>query len=1005
MSLRDRVRRPTSRQDEDAAQDDGLHLTFDADGANFSMTRKAFAELSRGRGPRAAQEQLIVLEMLAEQGAAVPIANGYCLTSVDTVRLDTDEREILGLPPAFPGLFTAEVTGNTTSPRFRVTIHAEMEGRRVPFRRSGPTVTIGTSTRHLLTPRSLRVLEDMEHHAAIPAAERTEAHNLRLVASLRSAQDDATETDRLHLSLGHLDAFEVLVPDRVGLIATPEHDGSLTLAPDLGVDPDLLDERYGQLDNAVEAGVLRVGDQLVLLEERQLRGVREVRRRRRVPTAHARDFLHAPGSFVDPDLVDVDISFGVRVAGVGIVIPQTFAEASESGIAWFGDEPVVHPTAVLATLITDLPRLEQVERSIELARETGAATVAVGQDLVDVADPTETNQILSETRQRLEAEPLPTAAPTDPTTPADESGVVPVGMWVVEPADQATTIQQRVAAASAPPIDITALLRQPFPHQREGIDWLIDLLTSAVEADRNDPGRVQGALLADDMGLGKTYMTLAALAHYCSGAMTPGVAARPCLAVVPLSLIENWESEIAETFPTPPFERVVVLQGERDLARFRRDGAGRETRADAAALNADGLLPEEEIRLSLRVGPEYGDQRLDAPGRLVLTTFETLASYQLSLAQVDWGVVVLDEAQNVKNPETLRSRAARGLKAQFKLLATGTPVENSLRDFWCLMDTAQPGLLGGWSDFRSTWVTPMAEADHGERQRLGHELRSVVGRSMLRRTKEDHLSDLPPKTVHGPWVTDGVMLRADLGVRMPIPQQTAYDDVLGAYRALGPQRPPGAALGTVQRLRSVSLHPDTASEHEIPADSAALMRSARMLAAVRVLDEIRPRGEKAIVFVIDRKVQVRLAAWLTERYRLPVRVVNGDTKATSRGTAPSRKRLIDEFQAAPGFGVIIMSPLAVGVGLTVVGANHAIHLERHWNPAKEAQATDRIYRIGQRRPVHVYLPAALHPQITSFDQNLDQLLRQKTQLRDVLVVPEAVTDADLVEALGLDTSA
>ncbi|MET0885090.1 MAG: C-terminal helicase domain-containing protein, partial [Mycetocola sp.] len=130
-------------------------------------------------------------------------------------------------------------------------------------------------------------------------------------------------------------------------------------------------------------------------------------------------------------------------------------------------------------------------------------------------------------------------------------------------------------------------------------------------------------------------------------------------------------------------------------------------------------------------------------------------------------------------------------------------------------------------------------------------------------------------------------------------------------------------------------------------------------------------------------------------------VVNGQTNAVSARGGSTRRSLIREFEQVEGFNVIIMSPLAVGVGLTVVGANHAIHLERHWNPAKEAQAPDRIYRIGQKKAVHVYLPMAFHPHLQSFDVNLDTLLRQKTDLKDSVIVPEAVSERELMATMGL----
>ncbi|MBO0919791.1 SWF/SNF helicase family protein [Cellulomonas sp. zg-ZUI222] len=155
----------------------------------------------------------------------------------------------------------------------------------------------------------------------------------------------------------------------------------------------------------------------------------------------------------------------------------------------------------------------------------------------------------------------------------------------------------------------------------------------------------------------------------------------------------------------------------------------------------------------------------------------------------------------------------------------------------------------------------------------------------------------------------------------------------------------GAALKTLHELSATSLHPGLLTGR-LDADPRRVDESARTLVTVRtVLDQVRAAGEKAIVFAKTKDVQRALALWLREIYGLRVDIVNGDTPAT--GTGDTRLAKIRAFEAVPGFNVIVMSPLAVGVGLTVVGANHAIHLERHWNPAKEAQATDRIHRIGQ----------------------------------------------------------
>ena len=140
-----------------------------------------------------------------------------------------------------------------------------------------------------------------------------------------------------------------------------------------------------------------------------------------------------------------------------------------------------------------------------------------------------------------------------------------------------------------------------------------------------------------------------------------------------------------------------------------------------------------------------------------------------------------------------------------------------------------------------------------------------------------------------------------------------------------------------------------------------------------------------------------MAAAIQMTYGLQVDIINGDTKTSSRHADQTRQGIIDRFQEADGFDVIIMSPVAAGVGLTVTAANNVIHLERHWNPAKEAQATDRVYRIGQTRSVNVYLPVAVHPELMSFDERLNRLLRNKVDLSDAVVTTEMVSEDELMD--------
>ncbi len=208
----------------------------------------------------------------------------------------------------------------------------------------------------------------------------------------------------------------------------------------------------------------------------------------------------------------------------------------------------------------------------------------------------------------------------------------------------------------------------------------------------------------------------------------------------------------------------------------------------------------------------------------------------------------------------------------------------------------------------------------------------------------------------------------------------------------------GYFLTGLQRLRDVSLHPDLLGGMELPLPATVqeckteARKSGKLSALLNVLDEIKDRQEKVLIFVINKRLQIFLSHILGKIYAMPVAVLNGDTKAVAkRQSVLTRRRLIEQFEAREGSGMMIMSPVAAGVGLTITGANNVIHLERHWNPAKEDQATDRVYRIGQIRDVSVFIPILHHPGHDSFDLHLHRLLAKKIDLKDAVVAPESVT--------------
>ncbi|MCB1635371.1 MAG: DEAD/DEAH box helicase, partial [Xanthomonadales bacterium] len=777
-----------------------------------------------------------------------------------------------------------------------------------------------------------------------------------------------------------------------------------------------LERRWAQLDLTADGGVLRVENRIVLLDPKRLEGVKEVLGNRRIPADRVAEFLASPTAFLDAALVNLDLGFSVRVLGVGKLEHIEFGPLEGQRPDWFSIDHQASPPlppAVLESLLKSPEEVERFEELLQAAQAERAEVVHFGGERIDVSDPGAVQQALGAVRAGIEGHSDPSISEPSETA-AKETARVAV---LIDEADEvrAALLSRAANATSTLEPDWDLLARPPFPHQREGIAWITGLMDMALADRADDLYRLQGGLLADDMGLGKTYMALVAAAAYLQRQAQAGKPQKPILVVAPLTLLENWWDEVGHTFRGAPFRDIVVLQAGKDLAKYRAGGVQRESVQLSELLRDDGSMDEDAIRYALRIGPESGAGRLDMERRLVLTTYQTLRDYQFSLCRIDWGMVVFDEAQNTKNPNALQTRAAKGLKADFKLLATGTPVENSLGDFWCLVDTVQPGLLGTWQVFREQWIKPIISASEDERDevrsRIGASLRAAVGAFMLRRIKEDQLKGLPSKTIHcgvAQPESQGVRHSPQLCAPMRGSQLQAYDDALHAYRverAGGDGR--GRALAVLSQLRQISLHPRLKEEAALLTRSAdearsRLAGSGKLHVLVGLLDQIRARGEKVILFMVTKRLQSALKLWLDQIYGLDIAIINGDTKAIpTKGDALSRKQLITAFEALDGFNILIMSPVAAGVGLTVIGANHVVHVERHWNPAKEAQASDRVYRIGQTRDVHIHLPAVTHPKFDSFDVHLDRLLRGKMMLKDAVVTPEPVSEDEMLRSMGL----
>lgn len=479
-------------------------------------------------------------------------------------------------------------------------------------------------------------------------------------------------------------------------------------------------------------------------------------------------------------------------------------------------------------------------------------------------------------------------------------------------------------------------------HQLEGVAWLQHLIKKC-------PTYCRGALLADDMGLGKTLQILTTLA----AAFEESPNLPPALVVAPVSLLENWKEEV-EKFFNPGALPTLTAYGE-NLAPLRlpRDVI-------------DAQLRQEGLVRFLR--PEWRGK-----ARIVLTTYETLRDLEFSFAREKWSVMVCDEAQRIKNPNALVTRAAKKQNVQFRIACTGTPVENTLADLWCLFDFIQPGMLGALNDFARRYRRPIEARTDEEKARV-EELRGKIKPQVLRRLKKDVAKDLPRKIV------------VEECRRLPLSshQRALYARAVELFKKRGqPGMPFKNALGLLHYLRQVCIDPRAHGLTAFVPDPIREYcdRSPKLKWLIDTLRDVAAKNEKAIVFCEFREVQRMLRHYVEEVFGFSPDIINGDTPAAARHVA-SRQARIKAFQERPGFGVLILSPVAVGFGVNIQRANHVIHFSRTWNPAKEDQATDRAYRIGQTRDVFVYCPVVAAADFTTFDVKLDQLLEHKRLLAE-----------------------
>ncbi|RVW06693.1 DEAD/DEAH box helicase [Rhodococcus spongiicola] len=427
-----------------------------------------------------------------------------------------------------------------------------------------------------------------------------------------------------------------------------------------------------------------------------------------------------------------------------------------------------------------------------------------------------------------------------------------------------------------------------------------------------------GAVLADDMGLGKTLQLLALLAHERSG--------KPTLLVCPMSVVGNWQREAARFVP--------------DLRVQVHHGADRSRGEDLAAA----------VRSS----------------DLVITTYSLLARDVTTLAEQTWRRVVLDEAQHIKNSATAQARAARAIPAEHRVALTGTPVENRLDELRSILDFVNRGMLGSPQAFRARFAVPI---EREQNEPAITRLRAVTAPFILRRVKTDPavISDLPDK--------QEMTVRANLTVEQAALYRAVVDDMLKKIKDTEGMQRKGAVLSALTRLKQVCNHP----AHFLGDGSGVLRRgrhrSGKLGLVEDILDAVTADGERALLFTQFREFGDLVVPYLSERFGVDVPFLHGGVPKARRD------RMVEQFQGTGGPPIMLLSLKAGGTGLNLTAANHVVHLDRWWNPAVENQATDRAFRIGQRRDVQVRKLVC----VGTLEERIDAMISNKQELADLAI--------------------
>lgn len=863
------------------------------------------------------------LATLVDNGYAYASKEGCLLPYENIYLLDEDERILLGVPQPYDKAMRLVGTSmlNLSDFEYKVEFLTYVpDGELIVCERGGNILVKGRD-KYLLNEAQYALLNRVDAFNSTPEEDKTTDYNLRCFAEIKALAEQAgCQLD------SYLENENVYAPERIKIEIGRDDEG-FTVEPAVDIEENDKFQTYFDKMRKVQAQypVQRENGERVriVLNKEQKENLHYLKEQcgKHKTREEIQKMIEQPTEFFDPNSFDLSELYSDRVIEIGVYKPKFYPFICPYKSCWIAGATVETPqNGTTKVTINSEEELEKLKREIQSAKENKKGIVEYNNTQLDIEDA----MFLAQTAEKQLKDP------SQPAKVESENGNEARNVLIIEEnaEELGFAVKERIIEKG----DKYTLFTDPFlqegfslkDHQKEGVAWLQHLYKS----------KASGCLMADDMGLGKTLQIL----YFIDWHSRKYANHKPYLIVAPISLLENWKNEY-ERFFMQPRMKINMLTSKDVTRKFNKSIVDKMQKMD-----------------------------------IILTNYESLRISQLNFCAVEFDVVALDEAQKIKSPGTLVTNAAKALKCNFKIAMTGTPVENSLLDLWCIMDFCVPGLLGNAKAFAAQYQNPLKKEDT-DIVALGNEVHDKLGVYFMRRLKKDAAKDLPDK------------IELKEKVLMPPVQKETYASVVNDYTSgIQPNM-----LVTIMHLREVSEHPylydSTLLNHET---DEIVETSARLQATIKFLDEIKKKEEKVIIFVERKETQKMLQKLCLERYGIITKIINGDTPSIVKRNMPnkqSRQSSIDEFQAVDGFNVIIMSPVAAGMGLNVTAANHVIHYSRHWNPAKENQATDRAYRIGQTKDVFVYYPMAVRTDIKSFDETLDDLLSRKTSLATSTIFP------------------